>query len=245
MKVSAAYEKAWESFWQDAPAGTGGVFWDAEPAVTAAVHLPLFAGHFDPGLPVVDLGCGNGTQTRFLAGRDGRVLGVDLARAALDLARRDDPHGLAEYRRVDGADPDEMRALHDEIGDSCVYMRGVLHQCEPADRARLVAGIAALTGQRGRVFAVELAEAAKGVLGGLAAGPQGPPGKLRAVFAHGIAPGEVADAAVPGYFRDAGLTVLAQGEQPLVTAEFTADGDRIAVPSKWLVAGPAEAAAQV
>jgi hypothetical protein len=84
-----------------------------------------------------------------------------------------------------------------------------------------------------------LAEAAKDVLMGLGQGPAGPPAKLGAVFAHGIAPGEVSDAAVPGYFRDAGLVLSAQGEQPLVTTEFGADGDPIRLPSKWLVAAHA------
>ncbi|BFO17030.1 hypothetical protein SHKM778_34180 [Streptomyces sp. KM77-8] len=62
---------------QSVPGGLGGVlacgagrarevFWDAEPALTAARHLALFEPRLtDPGLPLVDLGCGNGTQTRF------------------------------------------------------------------------------------------------------------------------------------------------------------------------------------
>jgi SAM-dependent methyltransferase len=239
MKVSTGYEQAWESFWQDAPPEPGGVLWDADPALTAASHLPHFAEHFDPGLPVVDLGCGNGTQTRFLAGRYARVVGVDLARAAIERARRDDPHGRAEYQRLDAVDTDAVRELHAEIGDANVYMRGVLHQVEPDGRAGLIESIAALTGARGRVFAVELAEAAKGVLVGLAQGPAGPPPKLAAIFSHGIAPGEVADAAVPGYFRAAGLELLAQGDQPLVTTEPAAAGGFLEVPSKWLVAGAA------
>jgi SAM-dependent methyltransferase len=241
MSVSSGYEQAWESFWRDAPYETGGVLWDSDPSLTAERHLPLFAAHFDLGLPLVDLGCGNGTQTRFLAGHYSRVAGVDLAHAAVERARRDDPHGLAAYRQLDAVDTGAVAELHDELGDANVYMRGVLHQCEPADRPALVRSIAALTGERGRVFAVELAEAAKGVLGALAQRPGGPPVKLRAVFAHGIAPGEVADAAVSGYFAEAGLVVLAQGEQPLVTTEFTADGTRLEVPSNWLVAGRAGA----
>src|SRR5882757_205870 len=244
MSVSSGYEQAWESFVWDAPDETGGVFWDADPSLTAERHLPHFAAHFDAGLPLVDLGCGNGTQTRFLAGHYGRVVGVDLAQAAVERARRDDPHGLAAYRQLDAVDTGAVAELHDELGDANVYMRGVLHQCEPADRPALVRSIAALTGERGRVFTVELAEAAKGVLGALAQAPGGPPVKLRAVFAHGIAPGEVADAAVPGYFADAGLALLAQGEQPLATTEFTADGARIEVPSNWLVAGRAGAGSE-
>lgn len=75
------------------------------------------------------------------------------------------------------------------------------------------------------------------MLRGLAQSADGPPPKLAPVFRHGIAPGEVADAAVPEYLRAAGLTVLASGETPLVTTEYRADGSRIELPSKWLVAG--------
>ncbi|GGX53060.1 methyltransferase [Streptomyces fructofermentans] len=214
------------------------MLWDAEPALTAGVHLPLFEKHLAaPGLPLVDLGCGNGTQTRFLADRYPRVIGVDLSAAALDHAGRADPAGQASYRLADAADRTEAESLHAELGDANVYMRGVLHQCEPGDRQALVDGIAALVGDRGRVLLVELAEAAGLRLRELAGGPGGPPAKLAPVLRHGIAPGEVADAAVPEFLRAAGLTVLAGGDLPLATTEFLADGTRVELPSKWLVAG--------
>ncbi|MGD1223622.1 MULTISPECIES: methyltransferase domain-containing protein [Streptomyces] len=238
MSVTSRYRQAWEGFWQEAPDGPGAVFWDAEPAVTAGVHLALFEPHLGArDLPVVDLGCGNGTQTRFLADRFPHVVGADLSAAALAHARQADPAGQAGYRQLDAAEKTEAQTLHAELGDANVYMRGVLHQAEPDDRQPLVDGLATLVGERGRVFLVELAEAAGAVLRGLAQGADGPPAKLAPVFRHGIAPGEVADAAVPEYLRAAGLTVLANGELPLVTTEYTADGTRIELPSKWLVAG--------
>ncbi|MBG0851252.1 class I SAM-dependent methyltransferase [Streptomyces spinoverrucosus] len=238
MSVTSRYREAWEGFWREAPGEQGSVFWDAEPALTAGRHVALFESHLaDAGLPMVDLGCGNGTQTRFLAGRFPRVLGVDLSAAAVAHAERGDPAGQADYRVLDAADKAETEALHKELGDANVYMRGVLHQCEPADRQSLADGIATLVGERGRVFLVELAEAAGLVLRGLAQGPDGPPAKLVPVFRHGIAPGEVADAAVPEYLGAAGLTVLASGELPLTTTESAPDGTRIELPSKWLVAG--------
>ncbi|MEU4092346.1 class I SAM-dependent methyltransferase [Streptomyces sp. NPDC026673] len=239
MDVTGTNLRAWENFWRDAPDGPGGVFWDAEAEVTAALHLPLFEAHFDPSLPVVDLGCGNGTQTRFLAERYGRAVGVDLAAAAIGHARQQDPDGVAEYRRLNAADLDAVRRLGGELGEVNVYMRGVLHQCLPEERAPLVEGIALLTGGRGRVFADEPAESAKGVLGGLAQGPGGPPAKLAAVFAHGIAPAEMPDETIPELFRAAGMEVLARGEAALVTTERRADGSRIEVPTNWLVAGGA------
>jgi SAM-dependent methyltransferase len=236
---TGGYERAWETFWRQAPDEAEGVFWDADASLAAGLHLPFFAPHFDPGLPVVDLGCGNGTQTRYLAGRYKRAIGVDMARAAVERAVRDDRAGTAEYRCLDGADPAAVAELHAEIGDANVYMRGVLHQCAPDDRGRLVEGIAELLGSRGRAFVCELAESAKDVLTGLAQGPGGPPAKLRPVFALGITPAEVADEALVRHVRDAGLAVLRQGELPLATTECGPDGSRLELPSKWLVAAHA------
>ncbi|MGW7065622.1 class I SAM-dependent methyltransferase [Streptomyces sp. NPDC054855] len=238
MSVTRRYRDAWEGFWRDAPAEAGAVFWDAEPVLTAGIHLALFEPHMvAAGLPLLDLGCGNGTQSRFLADRYPRVLGADLSAAALRLARDADPAGQVEFRQVDAAEKAEAEQLHAEIGDANIYMRGVLHQCDPDDRQPLVDGIATLLGERGRAFVVELAEAAGPILRGLAQSPEGPPPKLAPVFAHGIAPGEVADAAVPEYVTAAGLKVLAKGELPLTTTEFAPDGTRIELPSKWLVVG--------
>ncbi|WP_217178222.1 class I SAM-dependent methyltransferase [Streptomyces sp. AC495_CC817] len=238
MSVTSRYRDAWEGFWREAPDEPGAVFWDAGPERTAAVHLALFEPYLTAAdLPLVDLGCGNGTQTRFLADRFPRVIGVDLSGAALDRARAADPDGRAAYRVLDAADKTDAEALHADLGDANVYVRGVLHQCEPDDRQRLVDTVATLLGERGRVCLVELAEAAKPVLMGLAADPAGPPAKLAPIFRHGIAPGEVTDAAVPEYLRAAGLTVVTSGELPLVTTEHTPDGTRIELPSRWYVAG--------
>ncbi|MFI9168486.1 class I SAM-dependent methyltransferase [Streptomyces lincolnensis] len=238
MSVTSRYREAWEGFWREAPGERGSVFWDAEPVLTAGVHVALFEPHLvDHTLPMIDLGCGNGTQTRFLADRFPRVVGTDLSTAALDHARRSDPAGQASYRPLDAADKDETHTLHAEVGDANVYMRGVLHQADPDDRQALVDGIAALVGERGRAFLVELSEDAKAILLGLARSAEGPPPKLAPVFRHGIAPGEVADDAIPVYLNVAGLSILAGGDLPLTTTEYRPDGTRIELPSTWVVAG--------
>ncbi|MFJ6618723.1 class I SAM-dependent methyltransferase [Kitasatospora sp. NPDC091335] len=240
MSVTNRYRDAWEGFWRDAPEEPGSVIWDAAPALSAERHLTLFRPHLaDPTLPVVDLGCGNGTQTRFLAEHFPLVLGVDLSAAALDRARRGDPAGRAEFTRLDATDAEAVRALHHRLGDANVYVRGVIHQSDPADRPAVAEAVATLLGVRGRAFVFELSEAAKEVLTGLARGADGPPPKLRPVFSHGLTPAEVADAAFPELFRAAGLTVLATGDLPLATTETAPDGTRIDLPAHWLVAGPA------
>ncbi|WP_328660184.1 class I SAM-dependent methyltransferase [Streptomyces sp. NBC_00334] len=238
MSVTSRYRGAWEGFWSEAPEDRGAVFWDAEPVLTAGRHLADFEPHLThPALPLIDLGCGNGTQTRYLAERFPHVVGADLSAAALDHARRADPGGSAAYRRLDAADRAEAEALHAELGDANVYVRGVLHQCEPDDRQPLADALAVLLGAHGRAFLVEPSPTAKAVLTDLARGPAGPPAKLAPVLRHGLTPAAVPDEAIPEHLRAAGLTVLASGELPLITTEYTADGTRIELPSTWVVAG--------
>ncbi|MGV9315810.1 class I SAM-dependent methyltransferase [Streptomyces sp. NPDC003691] len=265
MSVTSRYRDAWEGFWREVPGEEPGeVFWDADPTLTAGLHLALYEPLIDaPGLPLVDLGCGNGTQTFYLADRFPAVLGVDLSAAAIALADRgpadrgpadrgpadrgpadrgaaapDAPTaGNIRFRVLDATDGDAVAALREETGDCNVYMRGVLHQTDPKDRQALADGIAVLLGDRGRAFVVELAEAAGRKLALLAQFPDGPPPKLRPVFRHGIVPGAVADSDVADFFHRAGLAVLAAGELPLTTTEYEPDGSRIELPSKWLVVG--------
>ncbi|MBR7678715.1 class I SAM-dependent methyltransferase, partial [Streptomyces daliensis] len=148
MNALTEYADAWESFWRDAPPGAGAVLWDAAPEEVAALHLPLLLSHTPGTLPLVDVGCGNGTQTRFLARHYARVIGVDLSGTAV------------EFRRLDAADPAPVGKLSEELGDADVYLRGVLHQCGPDDRARIAASVATLVGRHGRALVVEPARAA-------------------------------------------------------------------------------------
>lgn len=238
MSVTSRYREAWESFWRAFPGRPGGVCWDAEPALTAGVHIALFEPYLtEPDLPLIDLGCGNGTQTRFLAERFPQVIGADLAPAALDHARRADPAGAVGHRVLDGCDKTGVEALHAELGDTNVYMRCVLHHSDPEDRQALVDGVATLVGEDGRAFLLELCEAAVPVLEALAQAPDGPPPTLAPVLEHGLTPSKIADDAVPVHLAAAGLTIVASGERPLITTEYAEDGTRIELPSRWLIAG--------
>lgn len=235
MSLSSRYTEAWESFWRETPDEPGAAIWDSAPELTAKPHLDLLRPHADVTLPVVDVGCGNGTQTRYLAGHFPRAVGVDLAPAAVEHARRADPEGTADFRCLDATDPAAIRALHDELGDVNVYLRAVIHQSDPQDRPAVAAAVATLAGARGAAFVVEPLARSRAVLQRAAGLPGGPPPKLARVFAHGLRPAEAEDGVVPALLAAAGLSVLDRGEIALAMTESLPDGARIDLPAHWLV----------
>jgi SAM-dependent methyltransferase len=136
----------------------GDVLWDVAERTELDRCLHRAGEHFDPALPVVDLGCGNGRFTRLLATRFPVVVGVDVSVSAIRLA---DAESTGEpgvsYRVLDAADPGAMRRLAGEIGPVNVFIRGVLHITATDKRASIADGIAALLGGSGRVLLVETA----------------------------------------------------------------------------------------
>jgi 2-polyprenyl-3-methyl-5-hydroxy-6-metoxy-1,4-benzoquinol methylase len=239
MSVSQQYRDAWEGYWKDTSSASGEAIWDSDPSLTAIPHMELFAPHAVASLPVVDLGCGNGTQTRYLATRFPRAIGVDLSHTAIEHALSADTEGVAEFRQLSLTDADGVRELHERLGDVNVYMRAVIHQSEPQDRARVAAAVAALVGSAGRAFVAELTSGSRAVLQKAMQSPGGQPPKLGKVFTHGLKPADADDSEVERLLREAGLTVLAQGATVLPQTEYLADGTRIDLPAQWLVLGPA------
>jgi tRNA/tmRNA/rRNA uracil-C5-methylase (TrmA/RlmC/RlmD family) len=235
MDVSPRYREAWEGFWQETSDTQGDAMWDSDPSLASLPHAELLLSHADPALPIVDLGCGNGTQTRYLATRFARAIGVDLTHAAIERARRADLTKVAEFEQLNLVDGEAVRALGQRIGDTNVYMRAVIHQSEPQDRPAVAASVAELLGEQGRAFVVELTTASKALLQQAAESPGGPPPKLRRVFKHGLKPAGAADEEVPELLRTAGLTILATGETVLPQTEYLSDGTRIDLPARWFV----------
>jgi SAM-dependent methyltransferase len=180
---------AWDRWCGGIDGTPGEIVWDADPRDLEA-DLEHFAGPFDPALPVVDFGCGNGRQTRFLARRFPAVLGVDLSPAAIARARAADNPPNVGYRVLDARDTAAAAArLHDELGDANVYIRGVLQALPAAHRPHAVQSIAALLGAAGTLFAKELPPQATAYFAAVTRRHGLPPG-LAKVMEH-IPPGQI------------------------------------------------------
>jgi 2-polyprenyl-3-methyl-5-hydroxy-6-metoxy-1,4-benzoquinol methylase len=107
---------------------------------------------------VIDVGCGTGENTLMLAARGLEVVGIDIAREAIQRAAR-----KAEERRIRAdfivADALELRDLIATIGafDTAIDS-GVFHTFPDEDRGAYVNGVAAAVRPGGRAFVMAFSE---------------------------------------------------------------------------------------
>ncbi|MFJ5862014.1 class I SAM-dependent methyltransferase [Pseudarthrobacter sp. NPDC092439] len=152
---------AWERYWAGITGAGGGgeVLWDSGTDREFLGYKDVLLRHFDPELPVVDVGCGHGSFTRALAGLFPEVVGVDISRHAVERARAeqaspDERSGSIAYEVRDMTVPGAGAGLVEAAGAN-VFIRGVLHVLRRDDQAALVENLRILAGSRGAVFLVE------------------------------------------------------------------------------------------
>lgn len=228
------YSTSWESFWSTSTGAPGEIFWDADPSHAAQQDLALFRSSMDPQLPLIDLGCGNGTQTRFLANHFARVIGTEISPAAVQIAQTKHAAPNASYRVLDVLCPDDAQALHEEIGDANVYMRAVLHQLSPADHTTAIQSIERLLGRKGVLYLVELSSAAEPFFAQLIQ-QYGPPPGLARVFQHQITPGMLNENDLEVLFPPDRFTLLRTGKSRIHTVHTLPTGEVAKVPAFYAI----------
>jgi SAM-dependent methyltransferase len=234
MTSANRYLTSWESFWSTSTETPGEIFWDADPAHAAQQDLTLFQGCADPQLPMIDLGCGNGTQTRFLADHFARVIGTEISPAAVEISRTKNAAPNISYRILDVLCPADAQALHDEIGDANLYMRTVLHQLSPADHATAIQSIERLLGNKGTLYLIELSSAAEPYFAQLIKEYGLPPGLAR-VFQHQITPGMLNENDLEVLFPTDRFTLLRTGKSRIHTVHTLPTGDVAKVPAFYAI----------
>lgn len=86
----------------------------------------------------MDLGCGNGTQTRYLVNHFARGMCTEITPSAVETARTKNAAPSISYRVLDALCSDDVQVLREEIGNTNLYTRAVLHQLSPADHATAI-----------------------------------------------------------------------------------------------------------
>lgn len=152
--------QAWDTYWGGiGQGGAGGdVLWDSATERELRRCRELAVAHLDPRLPVVDVGCGNGTQSLVLADHFPSVVGVDVSPEAIVRARRrSGDRSPVSFRVLDVTADGAGRELAGEVGPANVHIRGVLHILDDDGQHALERNLADLVGDRGVVLLVETA----------------------------------------------------------------------------------------
>lgn len=237
----ATFHSGWEQYWSSFKESPGKVFWNADPA-EAVQDVAVFKRHFLSGLPLVDVGCGNGRHTRALAneGQFTTVIGTDVAPAAIADAQCANGSNVT-YRTLDLLRPEEAAALHKEIWDANVHVRGVLHQLPNAYRETAVASIAQLLGDSGTLYLKELSPAADAYLNDLLQrfGPvEGLERSVGVLHQVGIHWGSFGESDLETLFPRDRFTLLAKGDARIQTTNRLPTGQIITIPAVYAVVRP-------
>src|SRR5262249_28657509 len=153
-----------------------------------------------------------------------QVIGVDVAPAALEVATALGKPTNVEYRVLDALRRDDVEALHAELGDVNIYMRGVLHQLSAPDQEVCAAMLTTLLGSRGTLYLIELAVEAKAYMSKLIEQHGGPPPGLKKVREHGIVPGGLDRSRIISLFGADRFAILAEGEGVIHTVHTLPNG---------------------
>lgn len=84
------------------------------------------------------------------------MVGVDISSAAIAAARTQIQNSQPHFQVLDATHTDDTQALHKNIGDANVYMRGSFHQIQSEDRSAIVQSLQTLLGEQGQLFLIEL-----------------------------------------------------------------------------------------
>ena len=131
----------WDASYRDGPAP-----WDTgqpQPAIVRLASEGLFAG------PVLDAGCGTGENTLHVASLGLPVLGVDVAKTALAIARaKAAERGIeVEFAAADALQLKRLGRMFETVLDC-----GLFHTFDGGERPGYVASLASVTAHGGTLY---------------------------------------------------------------------------------------------
>ena len=156
------YETSWNSYYRSVKDKPENVPWDV-PAEKAVIQdLKRMNRHLNKDIPLIDIGCGLGTQTACLAGHFTKVTGIDISKVAIQRAADQyKSYSNLDFKTLNILNTNGCRNFFQIYGDSNLYMRGTLQQIIAEDRSDFTNSVKALLGETGRLYFIELSTTAK------------------------------------------------------------------------------------
>ena len=228
----------WDRYWSRVrtTGERGDVLWDSGGDREQLSYLEIMRGQVDETLTVIDIGCGNGRFTRWLADRFPCALGLDLSPAAIARAKLeslDVPN--VDFRALDATTSAVGRDLLSELGECNVFVRGVFHVLGRAAQLSLAENLGPLVGVRGRLFLAEtnFPGSQLAYLAHLGATPWRIPAPLERAIADLPKPGHFGHCELRGCFPEAEWKIITAGETTIETVPMRGGTDPELIPGYY------------
>ncbi|MEM1319725.1 MAG: class I SAM-dependent methyltransferase [Bacteroidota bacterium] len=230
------YGKNWDRYYQRTYRESNGkALWDVPADRAAERDLEVFEKELPTTLPIIDLGCGTGVQTVFLAQHYPAVLGVDASEEAIQIAREAYGGDSHQFGILDATDPKAAQAIHQELGDAHIYSRGVLHQLLKNDYEALIQTLRTLLGQKGRLYCMEVSDQIRAHFDASADDFSQLPERMRQVFLSDLPPRGLSLEGLSSFFPEDQFRILQSGPGRLLTNLNFSDGSPIYIPAVYAI----------
>nr|VFK54602.1 MAG: Methyltransferase domain-containing protein [Candidatus Kentron sp. TUN]VFK57822.1 MAG: Methyltransferase domain-containing protein [Candidatus Kentron sp. TUN]VFK59896.1 MAG: Methyltransferase domain-containing protein [Candidatus Kentron sp. TUN] len=227
--------EAWENFWSTLTGEPAEVVWNVSHDKAVAVDFERFRNLIALNkLPLVDVGCGDGTQTIFFAEHVESVIGVDGSSSAIEIARSRTTKSNLDYAVLNIMDKESCQSFYERIGDANIYMRGVLAQILPQDRPAVLGNLRLLMGMKGYLFLSDLLPENEAYFASLIE-KEGMPSGFARVLQHGIAPEGIGQEDIDILFSPEKFKIMEQGRHVINTVIPLAAGGFAQVPALYLI----------
>lgn len=161
QKLGSYYLQNWEEYYLSVSSRPEDIPWDVDPEIAIRLDISLMREYFNHQLPVVDVGCGIGTQTKVLNREFLNVIGTDISEEAIRIAKdKYSGEGLT-FSQLDILNFEQVQSFHEGVGDCNIYMRGTLQQILLQDRGQFTDAIKKILGTDGCIYFIELSDEAK------------------------------------------------------------------------------------
>lgn len=207
--------------------------WDVDPALSAGKDLERILKWINPKIPLLDVGCGTGGPTAYLAQHLRLVIGGDTSVHAVDLAQKIHKKQNLIFKNLDLSDEKGCNDIYREFGAVNLYMRGVLHQIKPEHKQQVVNNIAHLLQQTGTFYFIEVASNIKTYFREVSPEFHLLPKAVQAVFISNLPPEGVSLEDIPLLFPPEKFIVLDKGEDRLMTNLILPNGQKITIPAVY------------
>lgn len=236
----AEYAKNWDSYYRRTyRLLESKSLWEVSPERAVEIDKERFLPHFNAELPIIDIGCGTGEQAMCLKKYAPKVVGVDVADTAVVIANeRYKDAADVSFSTFDIADVETAKQMAAEHGDSNIYIRGVLHQTLPEDRAKILQTILTLLGEKGKLYMMEVADNIRAHLQEKVPSFSDLPAHMRRALMSNLPPVGLSVENLPEWFPESSFSILEAGDGFLATNLVLPDESILGVPAVYAVISP-------